>query len=612
MFLPPTERGFMINIAAYKFSPLDNLKELRETLLRDCRALGLRGTILLSQEGINLFLSGTRDAVNDVLALLRRVPGLGDLQAKFSEGVDQPFHRLLVKIKREIIAFGIDGIDPVHQPAPRISPRELKQWLDEGRPVTLLDTRNDYEIRLGTFRHARQLDIQHFRDFPTAVRELPESLKQAAVVTFCTGGIRCEKAAPYLIQQGFQNVLQLDGGILKYFEDCGSAHYDGECFVFDQRVGLDPSLRETDTAQCHRCQTPLTPAEQQDPRFISGESCPYCYCSDTERQAQSLRERGDALRAIINPLPGSQPYDNYRPVRIPVKCAGLSLLECLVQLFPHVPAADWERHCDEGRMVGPSDVVVGRNHRVQTGERYLQRKPGTVEPDVNAALEFLYEDEAIVVLSKPAPLPMHPCGRFNRNTLQYILSELYKPQSPRPAHRLDANTQGVIVFSRTRHIASRVQPQFERGEVAKVYLARVLGHPALDTFECRAAISEESGNLGSRETVLEGGLAAHTEFRVLSRDSDGTSLLEVVPRTGRTNQIRVHLWHLGWSICGDPAYLPDRQIGDVQTLTPGAPPMCLLAWKISLTHPLTHQRMSFEAPLPAWARTGHESPGRLT
>ena len=150
-----------------------------------------------------------------------------------------------VKIKREIIAFGIPGIDPARNPSRKLSPRTLRQWLDEGRSVTLLDTRNTYEIERGTFRGALPAGIRHFRDFPRAVERLPARLKNQPVVMFCTGGIRCEKAGPFMEREGFRDVFQLDGGILKYFEECGSAHYDGECFVFDERVGVDPTLRET-------------------------------------------------------------------------------------------------------------------------------------------------------------------------------------------------------------------------------------------------------------------------------------------------------------------------------------------------------------------------------
>ncbi|MDB5348232.1 MAG: rluA [Schlesneria sp.] len=589
------------NIAAYKFAPLADLKSLRDQLIQQCKTWGLKGTILISPEGVNLFAAGEHNQVYRLQDALRAVPGLETLQGKFSESDYQPFHRMLVKIKKEIIAFGVEGIDPAQRTAPKLAAKELKQWLDEGRPITLLDTRNDYEVKLGTFQNAIPIGVHQFRDFPTAVDKLPVEMKQQPIVMFCTGGIRCEKAGPYMQMAGFEQVYQLDGGILKYFEECGNAHYDGECFVFDHRVGVDPTLRETDATQCHACQTPLNGDDQSDPRFVQDVSCPYCYKSDEQQRAESLARHQRAIREITNPLPGSQPYDNFRPVTVPPYFNGRTLLDCLSGLFEHVPLSEWQRHCDEGRMYSPEGQVVGVDHMVRTGERYLQRKPQTVEPDVNPDLRILHEDEAILVLHKPAPLPMHPCGRFNRNTLHYILGEVYKPQAPRPAHRLDANTSGVVVLSRTRRIAGLVQPQFERGEVEKVYLARVQGHPPDDQFECRAAITDSSGELGSRDTVTEGGLPAHTKFRVLQRFADDTSLLEVVPLTGRTNQIRVHLWHLGWPICGDQAYLPGRLLGDTQTHTTDSLPLCLFARRITFTHPLTHQRMTFEADLPEWA-----------
>ncbi len=267
----------VLNISAYLFAPLDNLPALRERLRQVCSEGGLKGTILLAPEGINLFVAGGRHAVQLLVGEIRAIAGLEGLAPKESVSEEQPFNRMLVKIKKEIIAFGAEGVDPARRPAPRLTARELKQWLDEGRPITLLDTRNDYEIRLGTFRGAVPAGIRHFRDFPEAVRRLPEEWKERPILTFCTGGIRCEKAGPYLQQAGFKHVHQLDGGILKYFEECGGAHYDGECFVFDRRVGVDPQLKETGTVQCFVCQAPLTTAEQADSRYVPDHSCPYCF-----------------------------------------------------------------------------------------------------------------------------------------------------------------------------------------------------------------------------------------------------------------------------------------------------------------------------------------------
>ncbi len=264
------------NLAAYRFAPLPELEPLREDLLARCQAEDMRGTILLSPEGINLFVAAERASIDRLLAWLRLLPGLQDLTGRFSESDHQPFSRMLVRVKREIIAFGVPGIDPAARPAPRIAPRELRQWLDQGRPVTLLDIRNTYEVKLGTFRNAETLALEHFRDFPTVAALLPEEMKQQPLVTFCTGGIRCEKAAPFLERSGFKNVFQLDGGILNYFEQCGGKHFDGDCFVFDKRVAVDAELRETGAALCFACQEPLTVAEQADPRYVASVSCPHC------------------------------------------------------------------------------------------------------------------------------------------------------------------------------------------------------------------------------------------------------------------------------------------------------------------------------------------------
>jgi RluA family pseudouridine synthase len=233
--------------------------------------------------------------------------------------------------------------------------------------------------------------------------------------------------------------------------------------------------------------------------------------------------------------------------------------------------------------------------------------PAVIEPAVNMDVRILHEDEAIVVVNKPAPLPIHSGGRFYRNTLQWLLYDVYSPQKLRPAHRLDANTSGVQVLTRTQHFAGRVQDQFAQAGVEKVYLARVNGHPDADGFACDAPISKEPGKLGSRSVDPVAGQPAHTDFRVLRRFDDGTALLEARPRTGRTNQIRIHIAHLGWPVCGDPAYLGDNEVGETQTLSVDAPPLCLHALEITFKHPVSHQPVTFRAPPPAWAAGGGEA-----
>jgi len=590
----------VVNISAYQFVPLTNLPVLREHLLSKCKALKLRGTILLSTEGINLFVAGEREAIDSLLREVRSVPGLEQFTPKLSLSDEQPFNRMLVRIKKEIIAFGVPGINPAERTSPKLSAEELKRWLDEGRPITLLDTRNEYEVKAGTFQNALTLGIDHFRDFPAAVAKLPDDLKRSPIVMFCTGGIRCEKAGPYMEREGFEQVYQLEGGILKYFEQCGGEHYTGDCFVFDRRVGVDPELAETQNTQCFHCQAILTPTDQEDPRYKLGVSCPYCFVSEAEQISQTIARREEAIAELTQPLPGSVPYDNFRPLNISAKHAGRTLVDTLCCVFPHLGEDYWRQRFGQGLILDGDRRPAESDRIVRPGECYLHRIPATSEPAVNAAIRVLHEDAAIVVINKPAPLPLHPSGRFNRNTLQWILSQVYHPQKLRPVHRLDANTTGLVIFACTQHFANKLQKQFAAGEVKKLYLARIQGHPPEDSFVCDAPIGSETTELGGR-AIHEQGQAATTEFRVIHRYEDGTSLVEASPITGRTNQIRVHLWHLGWPILGEQTYLPGRRIGDTQTHGVEDLPLCLHSYRIHFRHPQTDEGMETQCPPPDWA-----------
>ena len=275
-----------VNLAFYKFIDFDALElpALKASLLAECLRLNLRGTILLAPEGLNGFVAGTSEQAQLFKDHIQSQPKIGELFFKESASREQPFTRMLVRLKKEIISMGKPDIKPSRFTGPRISPLEFKQWLDEKREIVVLDTRNDYEVRLGTFTGARSLDLKTFRQFPQAVRELSHELKDKTIVSFCTGGIRCEKASALLIKEGFQNVYQLDGGILKYFEDVGAAHFDGECFVFDYRVAVDGGLQETGAVLCYSCQNPVTVAEQQSPQYVLEASCPHCFGKPKEHK----------------------------------------------------------------------------------------------------------------------------------------------------------------------------------------------------------------------------------------------------------------------------------------------------------------------------------------
>ncbi|KAB8198153.1 sulfurtransferase, partial [Lysobacter maris] len=237
-----------VNIAAYHFTPIDDPDALSGHLRGLAAAGGLRGTVLVAAEGINLFLAGTAAAIDGFLDGLRADPRFAAIEVKYSHSRTQPFARLKVKLKREIIAFRREDASPLEGRAPTVAPAELARWLDQGhddrgRPVVMLDTRNREEVGHGSFANALTLPIDNFTDLPQALAPHRDALADATVVSFCTGGIRCEKAALWMRATGMDNVLQLDGGILGYFEQVGGAHYDGRCFVFDERVALDPALR---------------------------------------------------------------------------------------------------------------------------------------------------------------------------------------------------------------------------------------------------------------------------------------------------------------------------------------------------------------------------------
>jgi UPF0176 protein len=235
----------IINITAYRFVQLaDNiLPKLQISLTSKAKALGLKGTVLLSVEGINLFISGENDAISSFQNFLNTYSYFQNLEFKKSFSNFQPFKKMLVKLKKEIISFGIDSINPGKYTAPYITPEILNIWLEKRPDLVLLDTRNNFEVELGSFKNALNLDLKRFRDFPNAIKKLPEKLKQLPIVTFCTGGIRCEKAAIYLLECGYKEVYQLEGGILNYFEKCGeNLHFKGPCFVFDTRENLTANL----------------------------------------------------------------------------------------------------------------------------------------------------------------------------------------------------------------------------------------------------------------------------------------------------------------------------------------------------------------------------------
>ncbi|WP_282283090.1 oxygen-dependent tRNA uridine(34) hydroxylase TrhO [Pseudomonas sp. PS02302] len=278
--------------ALYKFVTLDDYVQLREPLLQILLANDVRGTLLLAEEGINGTVSGSREGIDAVLAWLRADARLVDIDHKESYCAEQPFYRTKVKLKKEIVTLGVPGVDPNHRVGTYVEPRDWNALVDDPE-VLVIDTRNDYEVGIGSFKGAIDPQTKSFRDFPAYIREHFDPARHRKVAMFCTGGIRCEKASSFMLQEGFPEVFHLKGGILKYLEEVPAAEsrWEGECFVFDNRVTVTHDLAEGVYDQCHACRTPVSPEDMQSAHYSPGISCPHCWDSLSEKTRAGARER---------------------------------------------------------------------------------------------------------------------------------------------------------------------------------------------------------------------------------------------------------------------------------------------------------------------------------
>jgi UPF0176 protein len=290
---------------------------VRAELARICRAQGVKGTLLIAEEGINGTIAGTDDAIDTVLAFVRGLPGCTDLEAKFSRAQELPFHRMKVRVKREIVAMGQPQIDPIAGTGHYVAPADWNAFISDPSTI-VIDTRNDYEVAIGSFSGAIDPKTATFRDFPAWFRAERERLlgsgERPRIAMFCTGGIRCEKSTAFLRSEGVDEVYHLQGGILKYLESIPAAEslWEGECFVFDQRVAVGHGLAPGTYALCHACRRPVSDTDQASPHYVSGVSCPACHAERTdvqrngyaerERQEHLARERGQAhVGASLDP-----------------------------------------------------------------------------------------------------------------------------------------------------------------------------------------------------------------------------------------------------------------------------------------------------------------------
>ena len=281
----------------YHFVSLDNYTDLRQPLLNQMLKNNIKGSLLLAREGINGTVAGTQPSIDRLLAWIRTDPRLQNIRCKFSYDEEMPFYRSRVKLKKEIVTMGIEGIDPNCSVGTHVKPSDWNALISDPE-VTLVDTRNTYESAIGSFRNATMANTGSFRDFPQYVRDKLDPITHRKIAMFCTGGIRCEKSTAYLKQLGFEEVYHLQGGILKYLEEVPESEslWQGECFVFDNRVSVDHALEKGSYDQCHACRLPITETDKQSRKYQQGVSCPACYDSKTDNQRSRYLEREKQVR----------------------------------------------------------------------------------------------------------------------------------------------------------------------------------------------------------------------------------------------------------------------------------------------------------------------------
>lgn len=282
----------VVIIALYRFVSLPDFESLREPLLEQCTRLHIKGTLLLAAEGINGTIAGSREGIDSLLSYLKQDARFDGIDCKESYESDTPFYRMKVKLKKEIVTMGVESIDPTHVVGTYVEPTEWNQLINDP-DVTLVDTRNYYETAIGTFKGAKDPETTTFREFPDYVERALDPTKNKKVAMFCTGGIRCEKSTAYLKEQGFDEVYHLKGGILNYLEqvDPADSLWEGECFVFDNRVAVNHKLEKGSFDQCHGCRHPITEQDKLSEQYLPGVACPRCYDSQTPEQKQRFTER---------------------------------------------------------------------------------------------------------------------------------------------------------------------------------------------------------------------------------------------------------------------------------------------------------------------------------
>ena len=286
----------VIILSLYKFVEIKDTELLKERLLQKCKPLGIKGTFIISTEGINGTIAGSKASIDSIIEFLKNDRRFNDVECKYSYDYKIPFYRMKVKIKDELIPIGIKDLDPREKVGTYVKPADWNK-LVEDLETLLIDVRNEYEIEIGTFRGALNPETESFREFPEFVRKNLDPEKHKKVALFCTGGIRCEKASSFMLGEGFSNVYHLKGGILRYLEEVPNEEstWEGECFVFDNRASVDHDLENGVYDLCHNCRYPVSPEDMKSKYYEKGISCPRCFNKITGNRRRSLEERNKQI-----------------------------------------------------------------------------------------------------------------------------------------------------------------------------------------------------------------------------------------------------------------------------------------------------------------------------
>jgi UPF0176 protein len=564
----------MIHSAFYKFVALENPAAVVVWLTNISQEL--TGSILVSSEGINGTVAGAPQALEAFEQALHQNAQFSHMPFKHSACTTAPFARMKVQIKPEIVQMGVAQVDAVNHQARQLSPTQWRELLEQD-DVVVIDNRNSFEFRLGRFKGAIDPGVSHFRDFPAFIEaNLPTwQAQNKRIAMYCTGGIRCEKTSAWLGQRNIP-VLELEGGILNYFQALpdASKEFEGECFVFDNRIALNTQLQETGTT-----------VEQ-------------VYAAQTDGAWRIARAKRLFDAAV--PAPQVIAAKLVSPSKV-VTPAGQwpNLLAFLCEYFAHISPEQWQARMREGRVLDAKGRALPLSSPFIAHQTLQYFREPTAERPIPFEAQVLFENECILVADKPHFLPVIPSGEYLQETLLMRLRNTYANQELSPAHRIDRDTAGLVLFTKQRKVRGTYQNLFAQRAVHKVYEAVAGINPALKFPLTRESFLTRSEHFMQAQETFDTPANATTHIRQLEIKGQ-YARYELAPISGQRHQLRVHMCALGIPILNDqiyPTLTPEVANSDSAWAERYAAPLQLLARELRFTDPLSGEEMHFASRL---------------